>query len=101
MSDEDLVRRRIEALEKGLDGDDARGSQRAMIADHYLQLGDVTAAAKWYLEAARRAEWSELGIVPLTWAKRAVTVAPESLDAWREYKRQWGRAGLEGEPERP
>ncbi|HVE83981.1 MAG TPA: hypothetical protein VND93_14085 [Myxococcales bacterium] len=92
---------RIRWLKDQLDRDDARGSVRGQIGQAYLAAGDADSAEKWFLEAARHAEWSEIALVPLTWAKRAARANPTSLVARREYARQWQRSGMPGDPPPP
>lgn len=87
----------IRELQARLAGDDARGSTRGQIAFEYLKLGNRVEAVKWFLEAAKHAEWSELALVPLTWAKKAVSVDPDNAEAWAVYRKHWSRTGLPGE----
>ena len=89
-----MSRERIEALKAQLPADDARASIRGQIAGLYLSMGDHDSAVDWFLEAVRHAEWSEMGLTPLAWAKMAARANPSSGKAWTEYERQWKRAGL-------
>lgn len=95
--DERLLKRLRTRLEK----DDARGTTRVAIANLYLRDGQVEEAERWFLEAARYSEWCELGMMSLIWAQYACRANPNSLAARREYKRQWERQGMSGEPPPP
>lgn len=89
----------LEFLTKQLPADDARGSVRGQIAGVHLAMGDRGQAEHWFLEAARHAEWSEMGLTPLVWAKMAVRANPDSRAAWAEYERHWKRLGRPGAPD--
>ena len=89
----------IATMKQQLKSDDARGSLRGQIGGAYFSLGDRDEAEVWFLEAARHAEWSEMALTPLSWAKMAVRANPGSSAAWAEYSRQWRRLGLPGNPD--
>jgi hypothetical protein len=83
---------------EGGERDNDSAHLRQGIAELYLKLGEQSDAAHWYIEAAKYVEWCELGLRAIALAKRAVAVAPESLEAQRELRRLWGKYGIEGEP---
>lgn len=98
MATDEELDRKLRATQKRLAQDNARGTARASLGQMYLEAGRPEEAEKWFLEAARHAEFCELSMQPLVWTQWAVRANPSSLVARREYKRQWEREGMEGDP---
>jgi hypothetical protein len=87
----------VEKLKKRLDGgDDARASKHVAIAKVYLDAGDRASAAEWYLKAATHAEFSELALLPLIYARRAVELVPEHAHGLEEVQRLEKKYGVRG-----